>query len=101
MDSISIQIAISIPKKENTHKRMHWTFILRASYPWRSPGHASRCGEVPAGFQLRIMTTSCRRIARVAITPVKKAMKFAFMALPGVCFTATLFPGILYFWYQS
>ncbi|MDY6823087.1 MAG: hypothetical protein SWH68_04710, partial [Thermodesulfobacteriota bacterium] len=29
--SIPIPIAISIPKKENPNKRMHWTLILRAS----------------------------------------------------------------------
>ncbi len=33
MDSISISIAITNPKKENPIKRMHWTLILRASDP--------------------------------------------------------------------
>jgi hypothetical protein len=30
MDSISIPIAISNPKKENPDKRLQWTLILRA-----------------------------------------------------------------------
>jgi len=33
--SISIPIAISIPKKTNPNKRMHWTLILHASDPQR------------------------------------------------------------------